>query len=219
MKKLAFLVACAALAVPAQGRADDGPQDIYSYAWHDPSLKSDIGVSAILGGGISGFTDKTMRDTMSNSVDGLWDLRVTLGSHIPLALDIGYIGTAGTINALGVNKSGTLVGTTAEAALRYNILPHFAWDPYAFAGVGWQRYDVTGGTFTVADTGIHDSDNSVVFPMGAGIAYRAKAGLVVDLHGTFRANTGAGLVLQSVGSSSYVPMHTWEASGAVGYEF
>lgn len=218
MKKIGLLVACAALATPGSARADDAPS-IYDYSWHEHLLKSDIGVSTLLGGGITGFTDKAMRDTMSNDIGGLWDLRVTLGSHIPLALDLGYVGTAATINALGVKKSGTLVGTTAEAALRYNILPHFAWDPYAFVGIGWQRYDLTGGTFTVADTGIKDSDNSVVFPMGAGIAYRARRGLVVDLHGTFRANTDYGLVVQSLGSSSYVPMHTWEASGAVGYEF
>lgn len=218
MKKVALMIAVAALAVPARVRADDS-HDIYSYAWHEHSLKSDIGVSALLGGGISGFTDKAMRDVMSNNVDALWDLRVTIGSHIPLALDIAYVGTSGTINALGGNRSGTLVGTTAEAALRYNILPHFAWDPYAFVGVGWQRYDLSGGTFTVADTGIRDSDNSVVYPMGAGIAYRDKHGLVVDLHGTFRANTNYGLVAQTVGGTSYVPMHMWEASGAVGYEF
>ncbi|MBV8758935.1 MAG: hypothetical protein JO257_16730 [Deltaproteobacteria bacterium] len=218
MKKVALIVACAALAVPARARADDS-HDIYSYAWHEHSLKSDVGISALLGGGITGFTDKAMRDTMANDVGGLWDLRVTLGSHIPLALDIGYVGTAATINALGGGKSGTLVGTTAEAAIRYNVLPHFAWNPYAFVGVGWQRYDLSGGTFTVADTGIRDSDNSVVFPMGAGIAYREKHGLVVDVHGTFRASADYGLVAQTVGGSSYVPLHTWAASGAVGYEF
>ena len=62
-------------------------------------------------------------------------------------------------------------------------------------------------------------DNNVVFPMGAGVAYRVPSGFVADIHGTFRAATSPDLVLQSVGSSNYADMHTWEASGAIGYEF
>lgn len=219
MKFLAILATGGALVAPAIAHADDVIPSAYSYAWNEPEMRSGIGVSAILGGGLTGFTDQNMRNTMNNNFDGLWDLRVTIGSHTPLALDLGYIGTAGRINSLTSTKYGTLVGTTAEAALRWNVLPHYAWNPYAFAGIGWQRYDVTGGTFTLSDTGIRESDNSLVFPMGAGLAFRDKSGVVADLHGTFRANTNYGLVLESPTSSSYVPMHTWEASAAVGYEF
>jgi hypothetical protein len=221
MNKLSTTVAVlagAGFGVPAVAHADD-PADIYSYAWHDSRMSSGIGVSTILGGGVTGFTDKTMRDSVTSDVGGLWGLHVLLGSHTPLGVDVSYVGTAANINSLIGTQRGTLIGTTAEAALRYNILPHFAWNPYAFAGVGWQRYDVTGGTFNLSDTGMNASDNSVVFPMGLGMAYRDPTGLVVDLHGTFRANTNQGLVLQSAGSTSYAPMHTWEASAAIGYEF
>jgi hypothetical protein len=198
--------------------------DIYSYAWTDDQLKSGIGVSAILGGGVTGFTDKTMRDTTS-SVGGLWDLRVTIGSHIPLALDVSYLGSAMNINGLPSGRNGTLVGTTAEAALRFNILPHYAWNPYIFGGVGWQRYDVTQTNVTLSDSGMNDKDNLLEFPMGAGIAFR-KAGFVGDLRGTFRAAMDQNLVLKnpssapiSPTSSDFAAMHTWEASAAVGYEF
>ncbi len=218
--KLATIVACgAALSAPRIARADDETPSAYDYSWHESSLRSGYGISTLLGGGVTGFTDKTMRDTISGSVGGLWNLKVTLGSHIPLALDLGYVGSAAKINSLAGTKWGTLVGTTAEAALRWNMLPHFEWNPYAFAGIGWQRYDLNGGTFTLADNGIRESDNSLVFPMGAGLAYRNANGLVVDLHGTFRANAAYGLVLENMTSSSYVPMHSWEASGALGYEF
>jgi len=220
LTKVAAVVACgAALAGPRIARADDEAPSAYSYAWNESGLRSGYGISTLLGGGLTGFTDKAMRDTISGSVGGLWNLKVTLGSHIPLALDLGYVGTASKINSLASTKWGTLVGTTAEAALRYNILPHYAWNPYAFAGIGWQRYDLNGGTFTLADNGIRESDNSVVFPMGAGLAYRNESGLVLDVHGTFRANTNYGLVIESMSSSSYVPMHSWEASAAAGYEF
>jgi hypothetical protein len=91
--------------------------------------------------------------------------------------------------------------------------------------VGWQRYDVTGRTVSLSDSGMNPSDNSIEFPMGAGIGYRDPSGLVFDLRGTFRANTDQGLVLEpganpnSASSNNYAPMHTWEASAAVGAEF
>jgi hypothetical protein len=211
------LVAGTLLVAPLAARAD-GP-GAFSYDWGDSRLTSEVGVSATIGGGGAGFTDKAMRDTMSSPGCGAWNLRVTVGSHSPLAVDLGYVGTAGTINALTGAQSGTLVGTIAEGAVRYNALPHYAFNPYAFAGIGWQRMDITGdSTFTLSDTGMNESDDSVVFPMGVGVAYRAS-GLVVDLHGTFRANTNQGLVLEEAGGTDYVPMHMWEASAGIGYEF
>lgn len=218
--KIIMILAVTAFSGSRVAHADDGP-GMDSYAWHDSRLSSGYGISAIIGGGVTGFTDKTMRDAVTSSVGGLWDLRVTLGSHTPLALDVSYLGTAADIKALIGSQSGTLLGTTVEGAIRYNVLPHYDWTPYAFAGMGWQRYDVTGGTFRLSDTGINSSDNSIVFPLGAGIAYRDRSGLVVDVRGTFRANTNEGLVLRTIGTSGteYAPMHTWEASAGVGYEF
>ena len=213
-----MLVGAAAMLTPLVAVADDETLDIYSYGWHESALKSGVGVSTLVGGGVSGFTDQTMRDTVTNAC-GLWDLRVTLGSHTPLAFEAGYVGTAANVDALTGSQTGTLIGTTVEGALRYNVLPHYAWNPYAFAGIGWQRYDVTGAAFTTSDAGMNDSDNSLVYPMGVGIAYRHPTGIVADLRGTFRANTNAGLVLKDVGGTDFAPMHTWEASGAIGYEF
>jgi hypothetical protein len=65
---------------------------------------------------------------------------------------------------------------------------------------------------------MRDSDNSVVVPMGSGISYRTRGGLVLDLHTTFRANSQQGLVADGVGSGTFAPMHSWEASVAAGYE-
>jgi hypothetical protein len=199
------------------GHADDGPS---TYAWHDPELRSGIGVSALLGSGITTFTYPTMRDTTSpgGGVGGLWDLRVTVGSHTPLAVEVGYVGTLTNIDALIGTQRGTLIGTTVEGAVRFNVLPHADWNPYAFTGIGWQRYDITGGNFNLSDTGMVATDTSVVFPMGAGICYRSRTGLVFDVRGTFRPNAGAKLVLDAPGSTTYATMNTWEASGAVGYE-
>jgi hypothetical protein len=219
MKTITLVLAGVVTVVtPAIALADDETPDIYSYSWHDSRLKSDYGISTQIGGGASGFTDQTMRDTTASAA-GMWDLRLTLGSHTPLAFEAGYVGTAATIDALVGTQSGTLLGTTVEGAFRYNVLPHYTFTPYAFAGVGWQRYDVTGGAFNTSDTGMNDSDNSVVYPMGVGIAYRHPSGFVADLRGTFRASSNAGLVLKDVGGTDFAPLHTWSASGALGYEF
>jgi hypothetical protein len=195
----------------------------YSYAWSDPALASGIGVSVILGGGATGFTERAMRNVTSN-VGGLWDLRATIGSHLPLALDVSYVGSATSINGLPTGNSGTLIGTTAEGALRWNILPHFAWTPYVFGGAGWQRYDVTGTHLSLADTGMNNHDNLLEFPMGGGLAYRMN-GFVFDLRGTFRYTTHEDLVLTTLPTTTrpitndFARMHTWEASAALGYEF
>lgn len=234
------LLACGVVSLaPAVARADDDTSDAYtpppytpapyqpsvyapdptSYAWEDGTLSTGIGVSTLIGGGVSGFTSQAMRDTVSSTVSGAWTGRVTIGSHIPIGLDINYLGTAATINSLVSNNSSTLIGTTVEAAVRWNILPHAAVTPYIFGGVGWQRYDVTGSSITFADSGINSSTNSLEIPAGAGFSFRDPSGLVFDIRGTYRDVQSPGLVLSGPQSSTYLPLHTWEADAAIGYEF
>jgi hypothetical protein len=163
-----------------------------------------------------------MRNTTSD-LGGLWDLRVAIGSHLPLALELGYIGTATNINGLPNGNKGRLIGTTAEAALRWNVLPHMPFTPYVFGGMGWQRFDVTNTSVSLADSGVADHDNLMVFPMGAGLAYRI-GGFVADVRGTFRFATDNDLVKTSPSITQPTPndfaaMHSWEAGAALGYEF
>lgn len=202
----------------------DSGMDMYSYAWSEPELPSGIGISTILGGGVTGFTDKTMRSTTSD-LGGLWDLRVAIGSHLPIALEIGYVGSATNINGLPSGNKGTLIGTTVEGAVRFNMLPHYVLTPYIFGGAGWQRYDVTQTSVSLSDSGMNSQDNLLEFPVGAGFAYRSN-GFVADVRGTFRFATDQNLVLNSPTinltnptSSDFAKMHTWEASAALGYEF
>ncbi len=213
MKRLTLsLLAGAAFCAPSAVRADD-------LVTPDFKLKTEYGVSATAGGGVGGFIDKTMRSAITSNAVGAWDLKLTFGSHSALAFDVAYTGSTGDIKSLVGAQSARLIGTAVEAAARVNILPHYAWNPYVFAGAGWQRYDITGANFQLSDSGMNPSDNSVVFPMGLGFQYRDKSGVIIDAHGTFRANTDYGLVLKESSSTQYAPMHTWQASAAVGYEF
>jgi opacity protein-like surface antigen len=174
------------------GYANLDDVDALSYEWGDPRLASGIGVATSLGGGVSGFQDKAMRNATSN-VGGLWDLRITLGTRLPLAIDLGYIGSATGLRGLA-SRNGTLIGTTVEGALRWNILPHAPFTPYLFGGAGWTRYDVTQSNVTLADSGMNASDNLIEFPSGIGFAWRAY-GFTADVRGTYRYTMDQNLVL------------------------
>jgi hypothetical protein len=207
-----FLVLALAPAAYAQ---PDEPYD-YGSTWYDPHLATGVGVGVTIGGGISGFTDQTMRNALSSDVVGLWDARVSVGTHVPLGIDVSYVGTAANVNA---PRGGTLVGSVAEGALRLNLLPHDVWNPYLFAGIGWQRYDVTGmgSAPTLGAISVRGSENLVEYPMGVGISMRDESGWLVDARGTFRAEPSSSLVRDVTGVEASA--HWWEASAAIGYEF
>lgn len=191
---------------------------MYSYAWYDPRLSTGVGVGISVGGGVAGFRDSLMRDTMSSSVSGLWNARLTIGTHIPLGLDLSYVGTAQDVNTFSGANNGTLIGSAAEGMLRWNLLPHYVVNPYLFGGVGWQHYDVTNVKFATADTGMKTSDNVFEVPMGAGIALRDMSGFTFDLRGAFRWVDTTDLLIDPR-TGDRANLDTWEASANLGYEF
>jgi opacity protein-like surface antigen len=179
---------------------------------------SGIGIGVTLGGGVSGFTNRSMRDALSGNVGGLWDVRATFGTHTPIGVEVGYIGTAANINTFSGAANGTLVGTTAEATVRWNVVPNAPFTPYVFGGVGWTRYDVNDIQFATSDSGLKKTDDLAEFPVGVGMAWRDPAGLVLDLRGTYRQATDSTLVLDGR-TGQYADLNAWEASAALGYEF
>jgi hypothetical protein len=189
---------------------------MYSYAWHDPTLQTGIGVNFQIGGGIGGFTDSQVNNISSSEIGGVWQFRATIGSHTPLGVDLGYNGTAYDVQSFDGVTSDTLIGTDLEAALRWNILPHYMFNPYIFGGVGWQHYDLNNNTLTRADSGIGQTDDLAVVPMGAGIGWRDTSGLTADLRGTFRWAANSALIEDVNGHDAN--LHTWEAAASIGYE-
>jgi hypothetical protein len=198
--------------------------DMWNFEWHNPQLQTGIGVSVLLGGGVAQFRNGTMRDTTSN-LGGMWDLHVTIGTHLPLALDVAYVGSATHISTLPTGNTGTLVGTAAEGTLRWNVLPHYAWTPYVFGGVGYQRYDVEGTSVSLSDAGMNDHDNLLSVPAGIGFVWRTTNGFVADIHGTYRFTWFQDLVLKggapalNTSSSNFIKMDNWSAGASLGYEF
>jgi hypothetical protein len=200
--------------VSADEMVDD--PDGYGYAWGDPRLISVIGVGITIGGGVSGFTEESVRDNLDTEANGAWSARATFGTHIPLGLEIGYNGTMVDLQS-SANGSASLLGTTLEAAGRFNMLPHFELNPYLFAGLGWTHYDVRDERLVRADSAVRADDDVLVVPMGVGVAYRAMQGITFDARGTFRAAGNSELLTDATGS--HPDLHTWEATGNLGYEF
>ena len=194
---------------------DDGEDD-FSYAWTDRRMISRIGIGVALEGGVGGFTDGDVSDTLLSRGQGVWGLRMTFGTHTPLALEAAYVGTINSIDSL-TDDNADLIGTAVEGTLRWNILPHYRWDPYIFAGAGWQNYNVNHADFVQADSGIADSDNLAIFPMGVGVAYRDRSGLTIDVRGTLRLAQSTDFIVDLQGNE--VGLHTWEANAGLGYEF
>jgi len=214
------VVGCAAGLVLLGGATaaaqDYGVPVVDAWGWYEPRLPSGIGIGFQAGVGIGGFTDKDLRETTASGVNGLWSFRVAFGTHVPLAFEAAYVGESSNLNAIGA-PNATLIGTTVEGDLRWNILSHALFTPYIFAGVGYQRYDVQNIQFQTADFGLRDSDNSLEIPMGVGASYRDPSGFVADARGTFRQAVGSDLIVNSTASSP--SLSWWEASINLGYEF
>jgi len=201
---LVVMLAC------ATAHAD--PPEAPDLATYQPTS---VGIGVIVGGGVAGFTDHALRAATSN-VGGLWDLRATFGTHAPLAVEAAYTGSATGVDSLLGTAHTTLIGTAFEADARLNLAPHLDWDPYVFAGFGWQRFTIDDRELQFSDTGIRSRDDLLVMPFGGGLAFR-RGGLVTDLRGTVRAASGSEMIVDRAGR--YAPMHSWEASAALGYEF
>lgn len=191
--------------------------DPMMYPYRDGRLMSGIGIGVSLGAGVAGFTDDDTRDAMDEDIAGLWTARLSIGTHIPLGLEISYVGTSVDLDQFRDAETPSLLGTGIEGAVRYNMLPQLTVNPYIFGGIGWQRYDIVDGDLSQAATGIRDEDDLMIFPVGAGLSIRSYEGIMFDIRGTIRIAEDSGLIRDATGDNGH--LHTWEASGNLGYEF
>ena len=176
-----------------------------------------VGFSLSLGGGFADFTKREMRDT--TGVSGTWAVRATLGTKTPLGFEGSYIGSAQSIDALGINKDSMLVSNGLQGALRLNAAIGAPVTPFLFGGVAWSRFRLMNtGRNTSA---ISDKDDLVEIPVGLGVggSYR---GFGYDLRGEFRYATNADMVPElSAGRATggYADMHRWGINATLGYGF
>lgn len=174
---------------------------------------SDYGLALTVGGGVSGFTDETMRD--STDVGATWAARAAFGTRSPVGIEAGYLGSAQAVDALGLDTDAVLLGTAIEGLARVNLLPRGEVNPYFFGGAAWRRYDVVNADTNTSD--ISDSDNLLEIPLGVGVSYRISS-FVADVRGELRVATGEDLIRTDVGEDA-PGLHSWGASARIGYEF
>jgi hypothetical protein len=205
------------MAAPSITMADDALPSAATYGEHRHRPKSELGISVSAGGGVSRFTSDEMRRTLATDVRPQWDLRLVLGSRSRLGLEATISLTAARVHPLATPDAAALVGLTDEVAVRLNIIPRGDVNPYAFAGVGWQHFDVLAEDLDGST--MEQDDTTMTIPLGVGVTYRDPGGPLLDLRGTFRATTFQNLVRENAGSAGYATMHSWTASASVGYEF
>lgn len=182
------------------------------YTFEDEDLAGRYGITLTAGGGVAGFTDPQMNDVVSEG--GMWEARVAVGTRRYLSIEAAYIGSAQSIDALGLDTDAMLIGTGFEGALRANFMTGDI-QPYVLAGVGWTRYSISNADVNTSD--VAGADTLMTIPVGAGLSYRIDQ-IVLDARGVYRTATSEDL-LPRADSSENEEMHTWNALLQAGYEF
>ena len=113
-------------------------------------------------------------------------MRATLGTRLPIAFEMAYVGTAQGMNALGLDTNAILLGSTAEGDVRINILRGRV-QPYVFGGVGYTYYRITNTAIATSD--LQRTDNVLEVPFGAGLSWRLGQAFLLDIRGTGRLTT------------------------------
>jgi hypothetical protein len=190
----------------------------------DRHLMSGIGTSVQIGGGVFGFTSQGTDDFMDPG--GTWTGRVVVGTRLPVALEAAYMGSANTLDALGLDSDSVLLSNGAEANLRWNVLStlfgasldtvagHI--DPYIFSGIGYRRYSIENDDFNTSRVPANDNVGEV--PMGGGISWMI-GGIALDMRGEYRLAFDDDLLAVNGARHSRTELNTWNASTRIGWEF
>ena len=199
--KFALIMGLALAAAPELARAEDG-------ASAPRGLLTPLGEYALLGGGVSDYTDDAVKDRFG--VGGSWDLRLGIGSRFYVGGEVAYVGSARG----GERDGADLLSNGAEAVVRVQY-PYATgqWlvEPFAFGGIGWDRV-----TLRDAAPGLKDEDDVGVVPVGAGLTV-GYGRFLLDARFTYRASFDEDLAL-AVGEEP-ADLEQWGVSAALGYEF
>jgi hypothetical protein len=177
----------------------------------------DVGFSVALGGGVTDFTDKDMRDT--TGVGGSWAVRATIGTKTPVGFEGSYIGSAQSIDALGIDNDAVLLSNGLQGALRLNAAIGAPVTPFLFGGAAWRRYSLANTN--VNTSAISDNDDVFEIPVGLGIG-GSFLGLGFDIRGELRYAFAEDMVPEfeagrDTGGSA--DMHSWGVNATLGFGF
>jgi len=174
-----------------------------------------LGLAISAGGGSFAFVGGNIKSVTDTG--GSWVVRALIGSGSIVGLEANYIGSAQSINALGLSTSATLIGNGVTGNLRLNApiaIKKFLVEPYGFVGAGWTHYHVSRTNTTSAD--VTASDDVVLMPVGGGLAF-GYMGFFVDARYEYRFSFDNDLVVRNINVNP--GMDNWQAGGTIGFEF
>jgi hypothetical protein len=181
----------------------------------------DVGATVQLGAGGGGFVGEGLRDVAP--VGPTWDVRAAIGANKVIGFEAAYIGSMQATNGEGLAPDATLVSTGAEGDVRLtapirNIEGNIDVRPFAFGGLGWQRYTFFGEGGAV-DGDIQNADNIMTVPAGLGLELGVGnvtfGGRVAYRHALFGGLTGDSEDRFFESDA----LHQWNAGANVGVEF
>jgi uncharacterized membrane protein len=182
--------------------------------WYDPDR---IGFGITAGGGASGFTGDTMRDNTKDG--GNWDVRAMIGTRLPLTLEASYLGSAQSIDALGLDNNAILIGNGVQGDVRLNATTDLAVQPFIYGGVAWRRYSIENASFNTSD--INDKDDVLELPVGLGVAYKSR-GFMLDARAEYRGSFQENLAPAGLAGNAFTDpasLNRWGINANIGYEF
>jgi len=173
------------------------------------TFMSRLGVGLTVGGGITDFTHSETRDL--TALGGSWTARLTLGTREFLGIEAAYVGSAQSIDAIGLDPAAVLVANGIEGALRVN-LTRTTLQPYFFGGAAWKHYSLANKDFN--DSNIRNDDDVLEIPVGVGLAWHADR-LMIDGRFDYRPTFDDELIRPTDSLS----LDNWNLTARVGFEF
>ena len=125
------------------------------------------GLSLSVGAGLTDFAEADMREVTDPG--GAWEVRLAVGTRLPIAFEAAYVGSAQAIHAPGLDPDAVLVGTGLEGGARLDVLPSDV-NPYFLVGIGWGRYQLAGAETNMST--VNRRDDVLALPFGVGVDFK-----------------------------------------------
>jgi hypothetical protein len=184
-----------------------------------PSWVHRFGWAVMAGGGYTDFTNNTMQNLTSGG--GNWAARFIGGTNSILGFEAAYVGSANSINTLGVTANNpALVGNGLEGTLRLNVplrKGNNLFEPYGYAGLGYTYFNISNfNSFTGTVSSFNGShDNTMTVPVGGGFAYAYK-NFIADARAGWTAVYYENILGNNFNDTA---LNHWNVGGQIGFMF
>jgi len=174
-----------------------------------------LGAAVLVGGGYEDFVNNNLRGMTGGG--GAWNARLVSGLRQTMGVEAAYVGSARSIDGVGLGSNATLMSNGVEGLARGNVPIELGersvLEPFVFLGLGWQHYRLRGTDNTGLAT-VGSSDDVLTVPVGAGLEF-GYGMLIADARFTYR-QTYLNDLLRANGGGR---LSTWGATAQVGIEF